>query len=247
MPHQHWWQPHGHCFFWDPAILWLTTLSHLAIFLAYLSIVILLARFGCGRGPGRVQAARWFILFIDCCGLSHGLAMATLYHPWYRLEGAVLALTGVVSLAAVFFIGRDLRRLQRSDVRALVALLTGKTNETLHRAPVALFRCDSKGRITYCNQRYLAMTGFLDVPEGKLWCERVEPQDRPRVLNSWRSCLSTSDDCRIESRFCRPNGSLVPFLCQIFPLHEESGGFVGVVQERRVLEHLETMERHLRA
>jgi signal transduction histidine kinase/CheY-like chemotaxis protein len=91
--------PHGMCFLWDPAVLWLNVISDLLIAAAYYAIPALLFYFYRRR---RDIPFNWifvaFGLFILACGTTHLLAAITVWHPVYRLEGVVKAFTAIASI-----------------------------------------------------------------------------------------------------------------------------------------------------
>src|SRR6266849_1877172 len=92
--------PHGHCFFWQPDLVWLHVGSDALITLSYYSIPIALLYFVRRR---RDLAFNWmfvmFGVFIFACGTTHLLQIWTLWIPTYRLEGVIKLFTAVVSMA----------------------------------------------------------------------------------------------------------------------------------------------------
>jgi signal transduction histidine kinase/CheY-like chemotaxis protein len=91
--------PHGMCFDWQPGVLWLHVISDLLIAAAYYAIPVLLFYFSRRRRDisfTRILVA--FGIFILACGSTHLLAAITVWHPIYRLEGAVKAVTALVSV-----------------------------------------------------------------------------------------------------------------------------------------------------
>ena len=91
--------PHVYCLR-EPALIALHTISDgliaLAYFLIPVALIILFRR-------RRDLAFRWayflFAIFILACGTGHILGIVTLWHPVYRLEGLVKALTAFASVA----------------------------------------------------------------------------------------------------------------------------------------------------
>jgi signal transduction histidine kinase/CheY-like chemotaxis protein len=92
--------PHGMCFLWEPGVLWLHVISDLLIAAAYYAIPVLLFNFSRRR---RDIGFNWifvaFGLFILACGTTHLLGAVTVWHPIYRLEGVVKAVTALASIA----------------------------------------------------------------------------------------------------------------------------------------------------
>ncbi|HZE88317.1 MAG TPA: ATP-binding protein [Verrucomicrobiae bacterium] len=92
--------PHGHCYYWNPAIIWLHVLSDGVITLAYYSIPIMLIQFVRRR---RDVAFHWmfvmFGVFIFACGTTHLMNIWEVWHGTYRLGGTIKAITAAASLA----------------------------------------------------------------------------------------------------------------------------------------------------
>lgn len=91
--------PHGHCYFWLPGLLWLHVVSDILIGLAYagisLILVLLVRKIRLPFGPLAVA----FGLFIGLCGLTHFMAVWTVWHPDYWLAGMIKGATAAASVA----------------------------------------------------------------------------------------------------------------------------------------------------
>jgi signal transduction histidine kinase len=102
-----WWfdsrnyMPHGHCYLWQPAVLWLNVGSDLAIGAAYMTIPAVIGRFA--RQRAREVRFGWisllFASFIFLCGMTHFFEVWTAWYPTYRLSGLVKAATAMVSVS----------------------------------------------------------------------------------------------------------------------------------------------------
>lgn len=91
--------PHGFCILWKPEILWTHVLSDAAIGIAYLTIPMTLAVILSRRRDIPFGAVAWaFALFILACGLTHFMAIWTLWHPDYGAEGLLKVFTALVSI-----------------------------------------------------------------------------------------------------------------------------------------------------
>jgi len=92
--------PHGTCYLWQPGVLWLNVISDLTISLAYYAIPVLLVWFLRKRNDLQFS---WILLafaaFILACGTTHLMAVWTVWHATYRLDGAVKAVTALASVA----------------------------------------------------------------------------------------------------------------------------------------------------
>jgi signal transduction histidine kinase/CheY-like chemotaxis protein len=97
--------PHGMCFLWDPVVLWMHVVSDLLIAASYYAIPVLLFHFSRRR---RDISFNWifvaFAVFILACGTTHLLAAITVWHPIYRLDGVVKAITALASVTTALIL-----------------------------------------------------------------------------------------------------------------------------------------------
>ncbi|BAB76415.1 sensor histidine kinase [Anabaena sp. FACHB-709] len=91
--------PHGHCYLWQPGLVWLHLLSDFLIAVAYYSIPITLIYFVRKRQD---LPFKWIFLlfgaFIISCATSHVMEIWTLWHPTYWLSGFMKAITAFISI-----------------------------------------------------------------------------------------------------------------------------------------------------
>lgn len=113
--------PHGHCYAWQPGVLWTHAISDTVIFLAYYSIPIALLVLVVRR-PDLLYSWMFvlFALFILLCGTTHLLEVWTIWNGTYRLTGLVKALTALASLLTAIAVWPLIPRVLRiPSVRAL--------------------------------------------------------------------------------------------------------------------------------
>ncbi|HLX42612.1 MAG TPA: ATP-binding protein [Bryobacteraceae bacterium] len=95
--------PYGQCYLWQPALVWLHAISDGLITLAYYSIPFTLIWFVRKRAPLRLGGVTiMFAGFVTACGTTHLMSLWNLWHSTYRLEGAIKAVTAVLSMMAAF-------------------------------------------------------------------------------------------------------------------------------------------------
>src|SRR5262249_49731025 len=91
--------PHGHCYFWQPAVLWINVLSDAFIALAYYSIPLTLYILVRRR---KDLVFNWifvlFGIFILACGTTHIMEIWNVWHGTYRLTGVIKLITAALSL-----------------------------------------------------------------------------------------------------------------------------------------------------
>jgi signal transduction histidine kinase len=97
--------PHGHCYLWQPALVWLQVISNSAIGLAYLLISGTLAYlvYRVRNLPFRFVYLA-FGLFIVSCGVTHFMDVLTIWQPRYWLDGALRAFTAVASVGTALLL-----------------------------------------------------------------------------------------------------------------------------------------------
>lgn len=91
--------PHGYCLLWAPGLIWLHAASDIVIGLAYFSIPLALGWFAHKRKDLEYRGILLlFAAFIIACGLTHFMAVYTLWVAAYGLEGIVKVVTAVLSV-----------------------------------------------------------------------------------------------------------------------------------------------------
>ena len=93
--------PHGHCFLWNPAILWTQVLSNGAIAVSYVAISGTLAYLVHHLRESIPYRGMYlaFGAFIVLCGVTHMTDVLVVWKPAYWLDSAIRIATAVVSAA----------------------------------------------------------------------------------------------------------------------------------------------------
>jgi PAS domain S-box-containing protein len=124
--------PHGHCYLWDPGLLWTHVVSDVLIGLAYVSISGTLCYLVVkGR---RNLPFHWMVIafggFIVACGATHFVEAWNVWHADYWFAGFVKVVTAIASVATAICLPPlvpavirllDAARLQRQQKEALEA------------------------------------------------------------------------------------------------------------------------------
>ncbi len=93
--------PHGHCFFWQPSVLWTHVISDALIASAYFALAVILYYFFRKRPDLKLRGLLLvFASFILACGATHLMAVWDIWHSTYRLEGLLKAITAGISVTA---------------------------------------------------------------------------------------------------------------------------------------------------
>ena len=93
--------PHGFCLLWRPDLVIIHVVSDAVIALSYFAIPVAIYIFAKRRldlEPEHRRMAMLFAAFITACGLTHIVAIITLWAPYYGVQALLKAVTAVVSL-----------------------------------------------------------------------------------------------------------------------------------------------------
>src|SRR3954447_626111 len=105
--------PHGYCLRL-PEVIWLHEISDLVIALAYFLIPVALVYLVRVRRDLVYPWMFWlFGLFIISCGATHVLSVVVLWHPVYRFDGLVKAVTALSSFPTALLLLRLLPQAKR--------------------------------------------------------------------------------------------------------------------------------------
>ncbi|HBF12201.1 MAG TPA: hypothetical protein DDW49_02225 [Deltaproteobacteria bacterium] len=139
--------PHGHCYFWEPEILWLHVISDVVIFLAYYSIPLALVCFLVKRKdiPFRLIFLL-FAIFILACGTTHIMDVWTTWSAAYRIEGLVKAFTALVSLTTAIILWPLLPKAMAIPTPAHFEKINLKLQKIAEEANKKAFELDSANR-----------------------------------------------------------------------------------------------------
>ncbi|WP_440053853.1 PAS domain S-box protein [Pseudoalteromonas sp. T1lg65] len=99
--------PHGHCYLWQPHILWTNVLSDLLIAASYFSIPLAIMIYAKKRPDvGRNWLFVLFSSFILLCGITHVIGVYTVWNGAYGIHGITKALTALISMITAVYLFR---------------------------------------------------------------------------------------------------------------------------------------------
>ena len=152
--------PHGMCFAWQRNVLLLHVVSDALIALAYFSIPPALIFFASKR---RDLPFKWlfamFGAFIIACGTTHLLAIWTIWHPDYWIDGTVKAGTAAISIATAVALLRLVPKAlalrgprELESVNARLALASAEMQTTIDGLGDGIIFFDEKLRVLRTNR-----------------------------------------------------------------------------------------------
>jgi PAS domain S-box-containing protein len=256
--------PHGFCYHWKPALIWLHSVSDALIALAYFSIPIALIHLVRKR---RDIPFSWmfvcFGVFIAACGATHLMEVWTLWIPSYWFSGGVKVITALASIPTAV-----------SLVRLVPQALSLPSPEAMRAANEELIRQDAVSKKSEARFRQMAENiqeifwmmnpvtkeatyvspAFEQICETPLealhlnptsYRELIHPEDRQRVLAGLEK-LERSNRLEEEFRIVCPSGAVKWLRAIGFHVKDSAGviqSFVGTVQEITARKEMEVVLR----
>lgn len=91
--------PHGHCYFWEPSVLWSYAISDSIIAIAYFSIPLALSYIYFKRKDFTyVWIVVLFAVFIAGCGITHVFDVINIWRPLYKMDVIARIITAMASI-----------------------------------------------------------------------------------------------------------------------------------------------------
>ncbi|WP_315784079.1 response regulator [Fischerella sp. JS2] len=248
--------PHGHCYLWNPGLVWLHLLSDSLIALAYYLIPLILLYFIQKRQDVPFKSV--FLLFgafIIACGTTHLMEVWTLWHPTYWLSGLIKGITAIVSLYTAFMLVElvpkalelpstaqlEIRVQQRATEilkanEALQAEIAERKraeeelrhlSQALESAVEGISELDKQGRYVKVNSAYASMVGYQSEEMiGMEWHLTVYPEDWEKLNAAFQQML-TNGKAEIEARGVRKDGSVFDKQVVMVKAYDQQQQFIG--------------------
>lgn len=224
--------PHGHCYFWQPDVLWTNVLGDGLTAASYFAIPFLLFVF-LRRRPDVQYSTIFgaFALFILACGLTHVFTIVSVWSPIYRVEGILKLITAGVSCGTVVLLYRQFPEILRiptnqqlSQANAALQVEINQHRSTLRElrqkegtlqtiirdAPVGMALLDANGTFYQVNEAFCQLLGhhesyLLGAPHEKI----TYPEDLAIDQHYNRLFLEKKvNSAKWEKRYLTKSGAL---------------------------------------
>ncbi|MBR9990699.1 MAG: HAMP domain-containing histidine kinase [Gemmatimonadetes bacterium] len=254
--------PHGFCYLWNPALLWTHVTADFLIGASYVVISISLAWL-VHRVRQDIPFSWVFVafgLFIITCGITHFMAIWTLWNPVYWLSGGVKVVTAVASVATAIAMPftvppivatvRDARLAREHELAETRAIALAEQNtllqealaraEAADQAKSAFLRTMSHELRTPLN----AIMGYEQLIEGGLSGPVTEQQRQQlkRINRSAAHLLTLVDDVLT---LARGETDSAPLNIQRVELPALVASAAEMVQEQAVAKGLNFVVEHI--
>jgi signal transduction histidine kinase len=126
--------PHGHCYYWEPSVLWSHVIGDGLTVMAYYAIPFLLVRFVSLRKDLEFKGIFFaFAAFIVSCGTVHLFAIFPTWNPFYRVEGVLKLSMAGISLYTVYLLYRNFPKMLAIPNPSELVALNEQLSEEVRR------------------------------------------------------------------------------------------------------------------
>jgi PAS domain S-box-containing protein len=235
--------PHGHCYFWEPFILWSHAISDSIIALSYMTIPLTLIYIFRKRKDFKfIWIMVLFAVFIFGCGITHVFDVVTIWNPIYRLDSAARMVTALASIGTALVLvkitpailsiptaqqwimvneelNRQLLELQEKDKTIEAFQEFEALTETL---PQLVLTYDDAGNAKFYNQRWYDFTGLSFETSIHSSLEKVlHPRFVHPVLDSWQHALENKHSFVMELCLKHKSGNHRWYLARAVPVRKQ--------------------------
>ncbi len=242
--------PHGHCYFWEPFILWSHAISDTIIALAYFIIPLSLIRIVRKRNDFTyIWMVLLFAIFILGCGATHVFDVINIWEPFYRSDAVMRMVTAAASVGTAVLLVRISPKLilipsatqwrrMNEELRLLNENLEKKvqerTAELAQSAAQFEFLTDSiphivwtaqpSGGIDYFNKNWYSFSGLtLEQSKEHGWQETLHPEEAAQIKTLWKEHISAGEKFDMEYTMKGADGMYRWHQTRAIPMKGEEG------------------------
>jgi PAS domain S-box-containing protein len=244
--------PHGHCYYWEPYIMWSHAISDSIIALAYLTIPLSLIKIVRSRREDDF-AYMWmlilFAVFILGCGATHIMDVVNIWEPWYLTDSAIRIITALASIGTAILLvritpqlimlpsGRRWKEINE-ELKALNEQLEQKVRtrtEELEKLaahykfmsdaiPQIVWSAKPDGRTDYLNKTWYTFTGQDErQTDTNDWRSLIHPDDLAAASDTWKESIEKEVPFEAKMRIAGKSGDYCWFLSRALPMLNTEG------------------------
>lgn len=243
--------PYGHCYFWEPALIWSHAISDSLIALAYFIIPFSLIQVARKRADYSYQ---WvlvlFTLFFIGSGLTHVMDVVNIWEPLFRIDSVIRILTAAASLGTaalliyftpklILFPGKKKWKELTKELQELNEQLERKVDERTRSyremaaefhlltdaIPQMVWRANEKGEIDFLNKNWYTYTQQVAGERSfSSWVSAIHPEDRKQAVKLWEEGIRENKKMEMELRLLEGRSQTYRWhLLRNVPLKDKSG------------------------
>jgi len=224
--------PHGHCYRWQPLLVWLHLVSDSLIALAYYSIPVSLVYFAKRRADLPFRWVFWvFGAFIVACGTTHLMDVWTLWHPTYWLSGALKALTAFLSVATAAMLYWLVPHALLLPSPRQWEMANARLLEVQRIARLGYWEYDVLTQAVTWSEEMFRLFGLLPlpVPPHATRLQFYEPESRVQLEQAVQAALRDGTPYALELQCTPPDGTTRWFLKRGEAIRDTTGHVVKLV------------------
>jgi PAS domain S-box-containing protein len=238
--------PHGHCYFWQPEILWPHVIGDAITAVSYFIIPFILYRFVKARADIKYPYVFLaFSLFILFCGITHALAVVSVWNPIYRLEAVFKVATAAISIGTVSLLISLYKPLlsiptqeqltalneellaeirHRKEVESELLMREKSANATMEFAPVGMATVDLEGRWVKANTALCRLLGYTQEELTSMDFQSVTPpEDLSQDYEVIRQLMSgETDGMFMRKRYLTKSGEIIWVMLGVALIRDEN-------------------------
>ena len=204
--------PHGHCYMWEPALVWLNASTDTLIFMSYMAISATLAYVVLKmKEVPFLSLSVLFGVFIFACGITHILEVLNIWIPTYWTSGGVKAVTAIASVGTAIMLPLYLPKIREAvkgaalaEAQAAVKASEGGLIQLAETIPQIVWTAKADGNLDYYNQRWFDFTGMtFEQTKDWGWEPVLHPDDLKNCVDRWSHAVRTGELYEVEYRFKR--------------------------------------------
>ncbi len=243
--------PHGHCYFWNPGIMWSHAISDTIIALAYFIIPLSLVHIVRRRNDfSYMWMLGLFAIFILGCGATHVMDVLNIWEPFYRIDSAIRIITALASIGTAIMLIKITPKLilfpsaqkwkeMNEELQAMNEQLEQKVQERTsnyqevaaefqfltNAIPQIVWRANRMGEIDFLNENWFKFTQQPNNQDAfTSWALAIHPDDRSRIEGLWEEGVNQGTKMEMEFRLLDGNTQTYRWhLSRAIPMYDNKG------------------------
>jgi len=237
--------PHGHCYFWEPSILWSHAISDGIIALAYCAIPFsLITIFRKHHDTKFIWMMILFAVFIFGCGVTHVFDVINIWVPYYRADSVARVITAIASVATAVVLIRvtpDIMKIPSiSEWKKLNEEMKEKLKQLEEKdqiiesiknlegfalaIPQIMMVVNKNGQINYMNEKWHEYSNAMKQNDLEYFIhEFIYPDQQILAKEHWQTAFEKQEKIEFNVQLKSKNGAYKWFLLRGQALNDEIG------------------------
>lgn len=243
--------PHGHCYRWQPTLIWLHLVADTLIALTYYAIPVTLVFFAQQRQDISCRWVFWlFGAFMVASGTAHLLDVWTLWHPTYWLAGGLKLVTALLSLAAAVTLFRLLPQALALPSFAQWETANSRLRQAERMAGLGNWDYDLRTQIVTWSEALFGLFGLPVAPVAPSYDTQLQwfqPESQAQLDQAIQTAARNGTPYTLELQLAHPDGATGWLLARGEAVRDNVGKVVKLVGTALDITERKQLEEKLRA